>query len=226
MLNGKKLQMHSTGPSKGLSLILSLQQENPSTLYSKYDIKDNNGAGVGVRAQIHATNTLPSPAIHGFDVPPDYSTSVGLRTVSYSRISQPYGDCSEQDSDGSEDFQDTLFMCLELCKQRAVVNTCRCKNAALSMHHVTALDEGAIPFCGKIKDWKSKENHFQGADNVDLEMLACEEKVMNKFEDAAGYERDCGCSAVQRNNISTDRLNAVLAETGPSILTTKNTLQK
>lgn len=186
----EKLLMHATGPQNGLSLIISLDNEDPPPGgYGIYDIKNHIAHSAGVRVQVHAPNTQPSPADHGFDVPPGYSTSVGLKAILHSRLPDPHGNCTNDDLIGDRHYRNTIFSCLQLCKQKILVKICQCKTAALPMFQGTE----DIPFCGTIKNWKRKMEVFMAKEKVELLYLACEDKVLQNLANNRSYEQSCGC---------------------------------
>jgi Amiloride-sensitive sodium channel len=89
----------STGPESGLSLTLYLENDDgsPSEHDASYYAFQNTGNAVGVRVTVHAPRTRPNPVDSGFDVPPGYSSSVGLSVTQYRRLGLPFGECvSEQ----------------------------------------------------------------------------------------------------------------------------------
>lgn len=190
----EKLLMHTTGPQNGLSLIISLDNDNPTPGgYGIYQLHNHIAFSAGVRAQVHAPNTMPSPADHGFDVPPGYSTSVGLKAILHSRLPHPHGNCTFDNLEGEREYRNTIFTCLQLCKQRVLVRVCGCKTAALPMYKETDPAKGNIPFCGSIKNWKDKSKDFQQEEKVELEPLMCEEKVLENLNNDRSYEKSCGC---------------------------------
>lgn len=186
----EKILMHATGPQNGLSLIMSLDSEDPPPGgYGIYDIKNHIAHSAGVRVQVHAPNTQPSPADHGFDVPPGYSSSVGLKAILHSRLPDPHGNCTSDDLIGDRHYRNTIFSCLQLCKQKILVKICQCKTAALPMFQGT--DE--IPYCGTIKNWKRKMDAYMKKEKVELIYLACEDKVLQNLANNRSYETSCGC---------------------------------
>ena len=186
----EKLLMHATGPQNGLSLIISLDNEDPPPGgYGIYDIKNHIAHSSGVRVQVHAPNTKPSPADHGFDVPPGYSSSVGLKAILHSRLPDPHGNCTSDNLMGDRPYRNTIFSCLQLCKQKILVKICQCKTAALPMFQGTE----DIPFCGTIKNWKRKMDVFMAKEKVELMYLACEDKVLQNLANNRSYEQTCEC---------------------------------
>ncbi|KAH3820941.1 hypothetical protein DPMN_122693 [Dreissena polymorpha] len=189
----QKLLMHTTGPQNGLSVILSLENDNPPAgAYGLYDVKNHIAFSGGVRAQVHAPNTMPSPADHGFDVPPGYSTSVGLKAVLHARLPNPHGNCTYNHLEGDRSYRNTIFSCLQLCKQRILVHWCGCKTAALPMYKETDPKKQNLPFCGAIKNWRNTEAYLNKS-RVDIDTLKCEEDLLNNLNNDRSYENKCNC---------------------------------
>ncbi|KAH3714687.1 FMRFamide-activated amiloride-sensitive sodium channel-like [Dreissena polymorpha] len=189
----EKLLMHTTGPQNGLSVILSLENDNPPAgAYGLYDVKNHIAFSGGVRAHVHAPNTMPSPADHGFDVPPGYSTSVGLNAILHSRLPNPYGNCTCSNIEGDRSYLNTIFSCLQLCKQRILVQRCGCKTAALPMYKETDPKKQNLPFCGAIKNWRNTEAFLKNS-SVEQYTMKCEEDLLNYLNNDRSYENTCNC---------------------------------
>jgi Amiloride-sensitive sodium channel len=60
-------------------------------------------ASEGVRVVIHPPNTQPFPFAEGYDVPPGYSASFGVRPRRNKRIGPPHGNCSHSNPFDTED---------------------------------------------------------------------------------------------------------------------------
>ena len=192
--SGGRLLTHSTGPQNGLSLILSLDNDDPPVGgYGSYNIKSNIEHSAGARVVVHPPNTMPSPVDHGFDVPPGYSSSVGLKTIMHARLSDPYGNCESSKLKNSSKYTHTVFSCLELCKQSIVITTCGCRSSNLPE---MALEN--YTFCGQIENqvnWKDMVKHPEkyNLTKINLTELACEERVLKEFTMNRGYESSCKC---------------------------------
>ena len=188
----EKLLMHATGPQNGLSLIISLDNDDPPFgTYGIYHLNSNILHSAGVRVVVHAPNTMPSPVNHGFDVPPGYSSSIGLKAVLHSRLSEPYGNCTTDDLMGTQVYRNTFFSCLQLCKQRIIIRRCGCKSSALPQ----VLDNN-ITFCGVIPNWKHilmHEGNNSEAKAIHIPTLACEQKVLQEMANDRSYEISCKC---------------------------------
>lgn len=185
-----ELLTHATGPQNGLSLIISLDNDEPPLgSYGIYNIRSNILHSAGVRVVVHAPNTMPSPVDHGFDIPPGYSSSIGLKAVLNTRLSEPYGNCTNKKLD--QRYTNTFFSCLQVCKQRTIMERCGCKSSALPN-----IPFPNISFCGVILNWKNiLEGHtvYKPNDHVHITTLACEEKVLLELSNDRSYEITCQC---------------------------------
>ena len=151
---GEQLKMHSTGPENGLSLIISVEKDIAMRgTFGLYNVENNVLHSSGVRVVVHAPGSMPSPVDHGFDVPPGYSSSVGLKAQLHTRLSEPYGNCTRATIRGVHDYRNTFFACLQLCKQKMIIEHCGCKSSALPNIEATN-----VTFCGVIKDWDQMIN--------------------------------------------------------------------
>lgn len=190
-----KILMHATGPQNGLSMIISLDNDDPPLgAFGLYNIHDNIAHSAGIRVQVHAPNTMPSPVDHGFDVPPGFSSSVGLKAVLHSRLSSPYGNCTTEMIHGLKEYRNTIFSCLSLCKQEIVIKTCQCKSSGLP----DTENAQNFTYCGTIPNWQERFLNVTlspnlGTVHTELEMLKCEEDTLHKLTNDRSYERDCKC---------------------------------
>ncbi|KAK3103995.1 hypothetical protein FSP39_023507 [Pinctada imbricata] len=194
---GKKY-MHATGPQNGLSLIIALDNDDPPPgAFGIYNFNDNIAHSAGIRVQVHAPNTMPSPVDHGFDIPPGYSSSVGLKTVLNSRLSNPHGNCTKHMLTGRDTYRNTIFSCLLMCKQRIVEKKCGCKSSGLP-------DTGSnMSYCGTIHDWKDlygemvrkRELNMHSGQKTSLYIkdLECEEENLHHLSNDRSYEANCKC---------------------------------
>lgn len=85
----------------------------------------------GVRVVIHPPNTEPYPHTEGFDVPPGYSASFGVKSRQNIRIGPPYGNCSEGNPFQNDERKYRLISCQKHCLQQAIVRACQCKDISL-----------------------------------------------------------------------------------------------
>ena len=94
----------------------------------------------GVRVVIHPANSTPYPHTEGYNVPPNFSASLGVRARQNHRLPQPYGDCIDrcpldaQNADWSARASYRPMTCQKLCLQQAVVRKCGCKGIELPGH--------------------------------------------------------------------------------------------
>nr|7YVB_A Chain A, FMRFamide-gated Na+ channel [Aplysia californica]7YVB_B Chain B, FMRFamide-gated Na+ channel [Aplysia californica]7YVB_C Chain C, FMRFamide-gated Na+ channel [Aplysia californica]7YVC_A Chain A, FMRFamide-gated Na+ channel [Aplysia californica]7YVC_B Chain B, FMRFamide-gated Na+ channel [Aplysia californica]7YVC_C Chain C, FMRFamide-gated Na+ channel [Aplysia californica] len=188
-----QLQMHATGPENGLSLIISIEKDEPLPgTYGVYNFENNILHSAGVRVVVHAPGSMPSPVDHGFDIPPGYSSSVGLKALLHTRLSEPYGNCTEDSLEGIQTYRNTFFACLQLCKQRRLIRECKCKSSALP-----DLSVENITFCGVIPDWKDIRRNVTGEYKMNQTIptisLACEARVQKQLNNDRSYETECGC---------------------------------
>ncbi|RUS76465.1 hypothetical protein EGW08_015779, partial [Elysia chlorotica] len=188
-----QLQMHATGPENGLSLIISIEKFIPQFhVYGIYNMDNNVLHSAGIRVVVHAPGTMPSPVDHGFDIPPGYSSSVGLKAVLHTRLSKPYGNCTESELYGAQVFRNTYFACLQLCKQKLTVENCKCKSSKLP-----DIPELNVTFCGSIKDWQdilsNKSGEYEPGDLIETKGLDCAEELERRINNDRAYEKDCGC---------------------------------
>ena len=98
----------------------------------------------GVRVVIHPPNTTPYPHTEGFDIPPGYSVTLGVKARENIRIKAPHGNCLDNnpfqevhdanESTHHEEGQYRLISCQKLCLQREITKRCGCKDIALPGH--------------------------------------------------------------------------------------------
>nr|AAK20896.1 FMRFamide-gated and pH-modulated sodium channel [Lymnaea stagnalis] len=189
----EKLQMHATGPDNGLSLIISVEKDDPLPgTYGIYNFENNILHSAGIRVVVHAPGSLPSPVDQGIDIPPGYSSSVGLKALLHSRLSEPYGNCTEGTLQGMHTYRNTFFACLQLCKQNLIIRRCGCKSSALP-----DLPKENVTFCGVIPNWEKilrneSGDAFHGM-TIPTPNLECEEKVHRELNNDRAYESECQC---------------------------------
>ena len=85
----------------------------------------------GVRVVIHPPTTKPFPFTEGYDVPPGFSASFGIRPRKNIRIGYPHGNCSDTNPYGSFDQRYRLMTCQKMCLQNYVVEECGCADVTL-----------------------------------------------------------------------------------------------
>ncbi|XP_076110073.1 FMRFamide-activated amiloride-sensitive sodium channel-like isoform X1 [Mytilus galloprovincialis] len=198
----EKILIQATGPEYGLSVVIALDNDDPPLgAYGLYDINNNIAHSAGLRVQVHAPNTMPSPVDHGFDIPPGFSSSVGLKAVINTRLPYPYGNCTNELLYKDSHYSNTIFACLQLCKQEKVIEKCKCKSSGLP-----DLQNRNLSYCGSMKNWreifekmdcedigghdgttKQRKNYFLLPD------LKCEQDMLRKLANDRSYEAGCGC---------------------------------
>lgn len=100
-------------------------------------------ASEGVRVVIHPPHSEPYPFTEGFDVPPGFSASLGIRPRRNIRIGPPHGNCSNSNpfADKGEGYR--LMACQKMCLQDHIIQSCDCADVGL-------------PRLSKYKDQKVK----------------------------------------------------------------------
>lgn len=88
-------------------------------------------ASDGVRVVVHPPDTKPFPLTEGYDIPPGYSVSLGLRPRKNIRVGRPHGVCTE-----SRPLEETrsgyrMIDCMKKCLQGHVVRSCDCYDVSL-----------------------------------------------------------------------------------------------
>nr|URS64679.1 FMRFamide-gated sodium channel-like 2 [Malacoceros fuliginosus] len=184
--NGNKssenLVARTTGPQEGLSLILYLESDNGDELYNgTYHTLSNVGNAAGARVIVHPPNSRPSPVDQGFDVPPGFSSSVGVKATRYERLGEPYGPCVEDTMHGSDLFVYATDTCVTLCQQRYVMNACDCVSSLLP---IPEYNESNLKYCGNF-DAAHQEYFFSN--------LSCEAASLAEFVAEDNVRESCGC---------------------------------
>ena len=177
------LLARSTGPQQGLSLITYLESDNGDELYNgTYYTLSNIGNAAGARVIVHPPNTRPSPVDQGFDVPPGFSSSVGVKVTRYERLGEPYGPCVKDIMQGSEKYVYATDTCVTQCQQRYIMNQCSCVS---SMLPIPEFNESNLKYCGHF-DVFNQEYFFSN--------LSCEATSMQRFIQEDDTREKCGCN--------------------------------
>nr|XP_011440507.2 FMRFamide-activated amiloride-sensitive sodium channel isoform X2 [Crassostrea gigas] len=187
--------MHTTGPQHGLSIVMALDNDDPPLgAYGLYNQESNIEHTAGLRVQVHAPQTMPSPMDHGFDIPPGYSSSVGLKAVMNSRKPYPYGNCTYDRLKRYPKYRNTIFSCFQLCKQEIVIRECQCRTSGLP----STPEQKNLSYCGTFHHWQnlfqqlSKSGSFNRT-HLYNQKLDCEVKVLHRLSNDRSYEVGCGC---------------------------------
>ena len=88
-------------------------------------------ASEGVRVVIHPPDTEPFPFTEGYDVPPGFSASFGIRPRKMIRIGQPHGNCSNANPFVSHQKRYRVMACQKMCLQSHVIKQCNCSDVSL-----------------------------------------------------------------------------------------------
>lgn len=88
-------------------------------------------ASEGVRVVIHPPSTHPYPFTEGYDVPPGFSASFGIRPRRNIRIGPPHGNCTVTNPLGDKTERYRLMSCQKMCMQQFIVDTCKCLDVGL-----------------------------------------------------------------------------------------------
>lgn len=169
------ISLATTGPQNGLSLILYLESDNGHTNeIGVYDQNSNVFNGAGARVVIHPPRTFPSPLDSGFDVPPGFSTSVGINAKRRQLLGGDYEKCSNDKYTSETNHEYSRDECLKMCNQRLVIERCGCKTPYLP----TSPSASNISYCGYLH----KQNF-----NVTIENMMCEAAVLHEFSNTDLY---------------------------------------
>lgn len=89
-------------------------------------------ASEGVRVVIHPPKTQPFPFTEGYDVPPGFSASFGIKPRKNIRIGSPHGNCTEQNPFDPEQTQNyRSISCQKMCLQNHIIKQCNCMDLSL-----------------------------------------------------------------------------------------------
>ena len=175
------LTTRSTGPQNGLSLILYLESDNGDMLYNgTYHTLSNVANAAGARVVIHPPDSRPNPVDQGFDIPPGFSSSIGLRVTSYTRLGGNYGECVSDPMLSGTWYRYSTSACISQCQQFFIMDKCRCISASLPVPANT----NNLTYCGKFNP-ELPQFFF---DN-----LSCEANQLNLFADNETMRSSCGC---------------------------------
>lgn len=156
------------GPDMGLSLIFYLGTTASAPFPGRFDSSSNVKQGTGVRVTIHNPGTLTSPITQGFDIPPGYSTSVGLQASKIERLGQPYGNCTESRTHSYlPQFKYSASACLLLHAQMSIFQQCGC--VCVDLPVPGRLQE--IAYCG----------FYNYSDSEYIEKITCEQEAYRSF---------------------------------------------
>ena len=135
---GDKILSLSEGIENGWSVIVlsgsGMLDKNPDirVLPGIHESRSAVAASEGIRVVIHPPHTQPFPFAEGYDVPPGYSASFGIRPRRNIRIGPPHGNCMHRNPFGSavkERYRG--ISCQKMCLQSHVIKNCDCYDASL-----------------------------------------------------------------------------------------------
>ena len=129
----------SEGIENGWSAIVltgsGMLDKNPDirVLPGIHESRSAVAASEGVRVVIHPPDTQPFPFAEGYDVPPGYSASFGIRPRRNIRIGAPHGNCTHRNpfGDDPENRRYRGISCQKMCLQSHVIKNCDCYDASL-----------------------------------------------------------------------------------------------
>lgn len=187
----QQIEAKATGPQQGLSLILYLENDSDDEAMhdATYHTISNVGNAAGVRVVVHEYGTLPFPVDQGIDIPPGFSTSLGLRVTKYVRLSQPYGECQPDlglinvARGGSRRLTAYTYStqaCMALCQQRYVARHCNCVSTLFPIPS----SQTTLKFCGYFNESDS-EFYFSN--------LSCEAERIAEFARNDSLRKGCRC---------------------------------
>ena len=148
----------------------------------------------GVRLVIHPRNSEPYPHTEGFDVPPGYSVSFGVKARENQRIGPPHGNCSNTNPFGDKKLVYRLISCQKKCLQRAIVNRCGCKDISLPGHE----DYDDVKFCNDDTN-VPRRCRYSADEECENELyklygrIVCVRNTTVKVTRSATATRECGC---------------------------------
>ena len=148
----------------------------------------------GVRVVIHPPGTRPYPRTEGFDVPPGYAASLGVKMRQINRIGPPHGNCSESLGEVNGSWVYRQMSCQKTCLQRSVVHQCHCKDASLpdyelfpEVHYCTSTHEISDD-CGKEATESCERALYAAAKRAE-----CAKRTRETFNLNVTLLAECGC---------------------------------
>lgn len=123
--DSRRFQALSEGIENGWSAILLTgsgmldRNEGILLLPGLHESRSPVSASDGVRVVVHPPDSKPFPLTEGYDIPPGYSVSLGIRPRKNVRVGPPHGDCTQGQGNGYR-----MMNCMKMCLQRHVIQTC------------------------------------------------------------------------------------------------------
>ena len=115
-----------------------MKNEDIRILPGLHEYNSAVSASEGVRVVIHPPDTKPFPFTEGFDVPPGFSASFGIRPRRIKRIGQPHGNCSLKNPilQGRQEKSYRTMSCQKMCLQKYIIQRCNCRDIMLPDIHL------------------------------------------------------------------------------------------
>ncbi len=103
-------------------------------------------AGKGARVVVHTPETRPYPTAEGYDVPPNFSVTIGVKASKNVRITSPHGKCTSNKLENDPNFKYTLISCQKDCIQQQIMDVCRCVDSRISIPSKNS----QLPYCFQV----------------------------------------------------------------------------
>jgi Amiloride-sensitive sodium channel len=138
--DSEELQWLPPGLDSGLTMVVLAgsgmlkPNEYANLIPGIYDLGSAIAGADGVRVIIHPPDVVPFPLAEGFDVPPGFSTSFGVRPRRNVRIGPPHGDCVSNNPFDTESHVRRPYrqlVCQKQCIQSYVKAECGCLDEML-----------------------------------------------------------------------------------------------
>lgn len=197
----------SPGLDNGLSMVVltgsGMLTRNPVPHYMPglYDTGSATAGGDGVRVIVHPPDVLPFPLAEGFDVPPGFSASIGIRPRRNVRIGPPHGDCIdenpfEHEAPVKSKHPYRQLSCQQLCVQQIVIDKCGCYDETLPIMDM----DPNIPTCRSIAHLPAycqvrDEPECFEALLVQYRRINCSRHIRDEVRASRAAMLKCGCRA-------------------------------
>lgn len=128
------------------------KNEELRVLPGLHESKSAVSGSEGVRVVIHPPGTEPFPFTEGYDTPPGFSASFGIRPRLNLRVGQPYGNCTaENPFNTTSEKRYRSISCQKKCLQHHVIQKCGCYDESLPRLENATLD--VFPACRNDDDF-------------------------------------------------------------------------
>jgi hypothetical protein len=202
--NEDDLPWLTPGLDNGLSMVLLTgsgmltSNDDIKFIPGLYDTGSATAGGDGVRVIVHAPDVKPFPLAEGFDVPPGYSASFGVRPRRNVRIGPPHGNCrSEELAEGGEGAGGyRQLACQQICVQRFIFARCECYDETLP---ISPDESGASPTtCHSMQHFPhhcrhSADDNCTAALLLQYERVRCSRRVRDEVRLNRSMIAECGC---------------------------------